>query len=848
MYGLILDSMADCIKKMYGDKIWHRIVGSNDISNTFTTHKVYDEQLIPMIANSTEELTGVPVNLIMEEAGKHFIVYIDNIRNDRIIKVLGRTFRDFLNGLDCMHEFYRFSFADIQPPSFHISKEDVNGLELHYRSRRTFTGFMYYVKGLIRAIADKFYSVDVAIHITQHGFTGDVMLAVYRLDYPNDLHIVFQNLVTEKRQFRLNKKLIFPSKLFFEQFPFHVVFDERLQILTTGHGLNIICNGLNGKRLNETFFMTRPLGYDLTWDNVLIHRNNVFELTSVKSTARINKNTSQRFDRSLTHFIKLRGQMLYVEEWDFVIFLATFVMDDLDKMYEMGVYVNDLTFHDLSRDMVLHGLQQTTEYKLALDLEQGKNSRLEEIIRTLENEQQVTDNLLYSMIPKEIASSLRKGNTSVSLCEKYEDVTVLFSDVVNFAHICDHIEPHEIMKTLNKMVKVFDILCKTFNTYKVETVADGFMCISGAPTYDENHTKVMADMAIEMLIGIKTVLVPKSREPIKIRIGLHCGGVVAGLVGHKIPRYCLFGDTVNIASKLEAAGKAERIQISQCCKDKLVTYGTYVIQEKDDVGIKGSRSIKTYWLNGRLSNLNLNISYDLEDINDISPYNADEVDNSEEKVSKQGKIDTGPVTGRPNDQKLHPTRLQSKKNDKTSIISSVATETKEDEINKILETIETHTDKQEMEEEKDDGGQGIEEQESKESDGVLEEIPNSTEDHKSSKTVETVDRNVSTAYSNLMRVIGLEAPLKVIVDKNCTILTEGKKAEKLDQGINNLLNIPKAEQKRQKEVADDTMSTCVSNMPTWSGEMNDSAVTVLAETGVDDEEATKNVSSICSIL
>uniref|UniRef100_H2Y4L1 guanylate cyclase n=1 Tax=Ciona savignyi TaxID=51511 RepID=H2Y4L1_CIOSA len=610
MYGLILDSMADHIKKLYGDKIWHSVVGSNDISNTFTTHKVYDEQLIPMIANSTEELTGVTANRIMEGAGRHFYytwLTFYCFRNDRIIKVLGRTFRDFLNGLDCMHEFYKFSFADIHPPSFHISNEDVNGLELHYRSRRTFTGFMYYVEGLIRAIAEKFYSVDVSIHITQHGFRPKLFFDLltnkalyYRIDFPNNEHTVFQNLIKEKRHLRLNHKIQFPSNLFFEQFPFHVVFDERLQILTTGHGLNIICSGLNGKRLNETFFMTRPLGYDLTWDNVLIHRNNVFELTSVKSTESINKSiyicSTTRHDRSMTHFIKLRGQMLHVEEWDCVVFLATFVMDDLDKMYEMGVYVNDLTFHDLSRDMVLHGLQQNTEYKLALDLEQGKNSRLEEIIQTLEVEQQVTDNLLYSMIPKEIASSLRKGNTSVSLCEKYQDVTVLFSDVVNFAHICHRIEPHEIMKTLNKMVKVFDMLCKEFKTYKVETVADGFMCISGAPTYDKNHTKVLADMAIEMLTVIKTVRVPKTKDSINIRIGLHCGGVVAGLVGHKIPRYCLFGDTVNIASKLEAAGKAQRIQISQCCKEKLVTYGDYQIEDKEDVRIKGCRPIKTHWL------------------------------------------------------------------------------------------------------------------------------------------------------------------------------------------------------------------------------------------------------------
>ncbi|XP_078482745.1 soluble guanylate cyclase 88E-like isoform X1 [Ciona intestinalis] len=540
----------------------------------------------------------------MQAAGEHFILYIADIKNDTVTKVLGRRFTDFLNGLNCMHDYYRFSFTEIQPPSFHVSKEDSEGLELHYRSRRTFSGYVHYVKGLLLKIASKFYSIDLDVMVTQQGFAGDVMLAVYRLNFQNSEYLEFHKVIDENMKFREKNNLIMPSNMAFDLFPYHLVFNDRLEILSTGLGIDVIYKGLEGRRLNEAFFMTRPLGYALTWENVRIHRNNVFELTSAKSSERqaVNEeNTASRFrdQMTATHFVKLRGQMLYVQEMDYVIFLSTVMNDDLNNMYEMGLFVNDLPYHDLSRDMVLHGPQQTSEYRLALDMEQTKATRLEERIESLSSEQRKTDDLLYSMIPREVACALKEGGPTDSVCTKYDEVTVLFSDVVNFANICKHIAPHEIMITLNMMVSVFDILCEKFSTYKVETVADGFMCVSGAPTYDDRHAHNMADMAIQMLHGIKTVRDPNTREPIQIRIGLHCGGVIACVLGHKIPQYCLFGDTVHIASKLEATGLGQRIQISQTCMEKLSESSDYEIEPKGMVKIKGRQSIMTYWLNGR---------------------------------------------------------------------------------------------------------------------------------------------------------------------------------------------------------------------------------------------------------
>uniref|UniRef100_H2ZQM8 guanylate cyclase n=1 Tax=Ciona savignyi TaxID=51511 RepID=H2ZQM8_CIOSA len=578
MYGIILDSLMDCIKQKYGEQVWKRAIGPCGISNSlFTAHKIYHEELVPNLAKAVAETTGKTFESIMEAAGEHFITYITNIKNDTVTRVLGRRFTDFLNGLNCMHDYYRFSFTEIQPPSFHVSNEDSKGLELHYRSRRTFPGYVYYVKGLLHKIARKFYSIDLNVVVTQHGFSGDVMLAVLRLNFPNEEYLSFRKIIMDNRNFREANNLIMPSNMAFDLFPYHLVFNG-----STGLGIDVIYKGLEGRRLNEAFFMTRPLGYELTWENV-----------SMTSYRRHSTNMTA------THFVKLRGQMLYVEEMDYVIFLSTVMNDDLNNMYEMGLFVNDLPYHDLSRDMVLHQPQQSSEYKLALDMEQTKATRLEDTIENLISEQRKTDDLIYSMIPKEVACSLKEGGPTDSVCTKYDEVTVLFSDVVNFANICKHIAPHEIMITLNMMVSVFDILCEKYNTYKVETVADGFMCVSGAPTYDDRHARNMADMAIQMLRGIETVRDPNTREPIQIRIGLHCGGVIACVLGHKIPQYCLFGDTVHIASKLEATGSGQRIQISQTCMEKLSECSDYEIEPKGVVKIKGKRSIMTYWLNGR---------------------------------------------------------------------------------------------------------------------------------------------------------------------------------------------------------------------------------------------------------
>ncbi|XP_076306061.1 soluble guanylate cyclase 88E-like [Tachypleus tridentatus] len=165
--------------------------------------------------------------------------------------------------------------------------------------------------------------------------------------------------------------------------------------------------------------------------------------------------------------LHLKGQMLFMEEWKYMVYLASPVMRDLEGIVNTGLYINDLSMHDFSRDMVLAGQQQSAELKLALDQELQKSKQLEDSMKKLDSEMKRTDELLYQMIPKQVADRLRKGEPAVDTCQDFECVTILFSDVITFTQICSRITPMEVVSMLNTMYSMFDHLTETHKVYKV---------------------------------------------------------------------------------------------------------------------------------------------------------------------------------------------------------------------------------------------------------------------------------------------------------------------------------------------------------------------------------------------
>ena len=151
MYGLLIESIAEYTKRVYGNAVWENVRKKAKIDyHTFSTSQQYSETLMAKLIKCIAEVTEQDINELMENLGIEFVDFVGQFGYDRILRVLGRHMRDFLNGLDNLHEYMRFSYSKLKPPSFFVEKENSTGLTLHYRSKRK--GFLYYVKGQIKQV------------------------------------------------------------------------------------------------------------------------------------------------------------------------------------------------------------------------------------------------------------------------------------------------------------------------------------------------------------------------------------------------------------------------------------------------------------------------------------------------------------------------------------------------------------------------------------------------------------------------------------------------------------------------------------------------------------------------
>ncbi|XP_061188878.1 atrial natriuretic peptide receptor 1-like [Saccostrea echinata] len=221
---------------------------------------------------------------------------------------------------------------------------------------------------------------------------------------------------------------------------------------------------------------------------------------------------------------------------------------------------------------------------------------VEERTVSLNEEKDKTDRLLYRMLPKSVADRLKRGEFVVP--EAYETVTVFFSDIVGFTTIAAKISPLDVVDFLNEIYTLFDDIISKYDVYKVETIGDAYMVVSGLPERNGNaHSGEIANMSLAILEQLKQfTLKAIPEQKIMVRIGLHTGPVCAGVVGLIMPRYCLFGDTVNTASRMESNGEGGKIHITAMTRNALLDLGGHEITDRGKIFIKGKGEMNTYWL------------------------------------------------------------------------------------------------------------------------------------------------------------------------------------------------------------------------------------------------------------
>ena len=229
------------------------------------------------------------------------------------------------------------------------------------------------------------------------------------------------------------------------------------------------------------------------------------------------------------------------------------------------------------------------------------SNNLEDLVtertRQLTEEQQKTEDLLHRMLPPSVARKLTNGIGVEP--ETFNQCTIYFSDIVGFTAMCSESTPLQVVNFLNELYSKFDEIIQGFDVYKVETIGDAYMVVSGLPEKNPFHAGNIASMAIELLGAVKNFRIAhRPSDSLQLRIGMHSGPVVAGVVGLAMPRYCLFGDTVNTSSRMESTGTPLKIHISKECNYELQQLGGYVTVERGLTSMKGKGEVLTYWLTG----------------------------------------------------------------------------------------------------------------------------------------------------------------------------------------------------------------------------------------------------------
>ncbi|KZS08548.1 Uncharacterized protein APZ42_027199 [Daphnia magna] len=209
----------------------------------------------------------------------------------------------------------------------------------------------------------------------------------------------------------------------------------------------------------------------------------------------------------------------------------------------------------------------------------------------LKRERKRCDRLLCQMLPKAVVRQLKQRRQVPA--ESFDSVTIYFSDIVGFTAISASSTPLEIIAFLNALYKMFDSKLERYDVYKVETIGDAYMVVSGLPHRNGlKHVGEIATMSLDLIAGVKSFRIPhRPNQPVSIRIGFNTGPCVAGVVGTKMPRYCLFGDTINTASRMESTGEAMKIHISTSAKEALDAIGGYHTE------LRGM--MDTFWLTGK---------------------------------------------------------------------------------------------------------------------------------------------------------------------------------------------------------------------------------------------------------
>ena len=272
-------------------------------------------------------------------------------------------------------------------------------------------------------------------------------------------------------------------------------------------------------------------------------------------------------------------------------------LDDLDavvRCIELGA--EDYLLKPVKSVIFRARVGATLERKRLRDIERLRLIQVQHEQKMLELEQEKSERLLLNVLPHTIAVRLKQGERTIA--ERFNGVTVLFADVVEFSSFASRTDPEELVSLLNDLFSRFDQLAGRYKLEKIKTIGDSYLVVGGLPEKRTDHAEAIAQMALEMLEAVAAFNRDRGSS-LRMRIGLNSGPVVAGIIGRQQFSYDLWGSTVNLASRMQSSGVPNCIQVSSATHELL--QGKFALTPRGTVAVKGMGEVTTYLLNGRVA-------------------------------------------------------------------------------------------------------------------------------------------------------------------------------------------------------------------------------------------------------